>query len=366
MRVAETVEEREAIYRFRYSVYVGELGAKVGLDDQGRPWVHDDEDERPYTTLLYSGSPDDITGTLRLRHWRPGEVPQQDWQDFSMELFPGLDQLGVGELGRVMTKPGSRNLTVLSSLMRALYPVLVEHDVDVGFGYCSPALLRFWRKIGYQPYNGRLMSSPAGICVPMVWFPSDVDYLERSGSLFGQLAPQYFGPGKRPILPIERYAHLLDAAIGPVVTDADAVWARVQEELAAADAERGWMRAISPRTLEKLAASGVLLDVPAGETLMEKGLAQQEMFAILEGLFEVVDGDRRLALVGAGEVVGEMAFFGSTGRRSASVRALVDGQVLVLERRPFDRLRSSDPASAAEILLYVAGVLADRAGSAIG
>jgi hypothetical protein len=42
--------------------------------------VHDEEDDKRYTTLLYT---DDgagrLTGTVRIRRWEPGQVPAKDW-----------------------------------------------------------------------------------------------------------------------------------------------------------------------------------------------------------------------------------------------------------------------------------------------
>jgi CRP-like cAMP-binding protein len=74
----------------------------------------------------------------------------------------------------------------------------------------------------------------------------------------------------------------------------------------------------------------------------------------------VHDGARRLRVVGRGEVIGEVGFFGTSGRRSASVSAATNGQVLVLRRHFLDELRDSDPAIAAEILFELARALADR------
>jgi CRP-like cAMP-binding protein len=61
-----------------------------------------------------------------------------------------------------------------------------------------------------------------------------------------------------------------------------------------------------------------------------------------------------------GDVIGEIGFFGSPGRRTASVTAASDGQVLVLRRHFVDELMKSDPACAAEVLFGLARVLADR------
>ena len=120
------------------------------------------------------------------------------------------------------------------------------------------------------------------------------------------------------------------------------------------------LEALSEDTVRKLTDKGFLMDVPAGQLLTEKGLTQREIFVILDGAFEVHDGDRRIALLGPGEVIGEVGFFGTSGRRMASVTAASDGQVLALRRRFVDELMKSDPACAAEVLFGLARVLADR------
>lgn len=363
-RVATTPEEREAIYRFRYSVYVEELGRKLGLGDPDRRWIHDPEDNRAYTTLFYTGSPEEMTGTLRLRHWSPGEVPPADHQTFSMQLFGRLNELSVSELGRFMIKPNARNRLVFVSLCREAYETAAARGVDLAFANCAPRLVPLYLKLGFRAYAGSPVSTPDGVEVPLVMVPSDHAHFERVGSFFAPLVPRYFGPGRRPPLPVECYRDVLDEQNLPYVMDPVAVWERVQRHLETSG-RRGLLEALEPDTVQKLASSGSLLTVPAGELLTEKGLSQQEMFLVVAGLFEAVDRDRRLGLVGEGEVAGEMAFFGTAGRRSASVRAVCDGQVLVLSRPFFEHLRATDPVCAADLLFHVARVLADRAVAAI-
>ena len=88
--IAETEAEREAVFSFRYSVYGAELGRKLGNADHGRQRVHDEEDDQPYTTLLYTDDgAGQLTGTTRIRRWEPGQVPAKDWEAFSMERFDG-------------------------------------------------------------------------------------------------------------------------------------------------------------------------------------------------------------------------------------------------------------------------------------
>jgi hypothetical protein len=363
VRVAETEEEREAIFRFRYSVYVEELNRKLGGADHARRVVHDDEDDRPYTLLLYTAGEDGaLTGTVRLRHWAPGAVPAKERATFSMERFPGLERLGVAEGGRLMIRPDQRGQLGLVSMACAMYQLMAgELGVDLGFLNCATGLVRHYRLMGFRTYAGRLVPTPDGIEVPLVILLSDAAHLERAGAFIAPFVSCFFGPGRRPALDVEDYADVLDADSAPVQVDPAAVWDRVSRMRdAATGGEPRMLDALGEDTVRKLTEKGFVMDVPAGHLLTEKGLAQQEIFVILDGAFEVHDGDRRLRVVARGDVIGEIGFFGTSGRRTASVSAATDGQVLVLRRRFLDELRRTDPACAADILFQLARTLADR------
>lgn len=362
VHIAESEEEREAVFRFRYSVYAEELGRKLGNADHGRRRVHDEEDDKPYTILLYTADDEgSLTGTIRLRHWRPGEVPEKDWTTFSMERFDGLSELGVAEAGRLMIKPDRRGQLGIVSIACAMYQLAAtELAVDVGFINCATGLVRHYRLLGFRTYAGRLVPTPDGIEVPLVLFPSDRSYLEQVSSFLAPFDDAFYGPGGRRRVAIDRYAPLLDADSAPVQVDPAAVWERVNRLRGAQGPQPRLLDSLSEKTLRKFTDKGFVMKVPAGELLTEKGLAQQEIFVILDGTFDVHDGARRLRVVGRGEVIGEVGFFGTSGRRSASVSAATDGQVLVLRRHFLDELRDSDPAIAAEILFELARALADR------
>jgi Cyclic nucleotide-binding domain/Acetyltransferase (GNAT) domain len=362
VHVAETEAEREAVFEFRYEVYGKELGRRLGNADHGRQRVHDEEDDKPYTTLLFT---DDgagrLTGTARIRRWEPGQVPAKDWEAFSMERFEGLRELATAEIGRLMIEPGRRGQLGLVSMVCAIYQLYAgELPVDVAFINCATGLVRHYRLLGWRTYAGRLVPTVDGIEVPLVQIPSDRAYLEQVGSFVAPFTDVFFGPGKRAPVDVGRWARVLDADSAPVRFDQAAVWERVNR-LRQAEAEHpSMLEALSEDTVRKLSEQGFLMDVPAGQLLTEKGLTQREIFVILDGAFEVHDGDRRLCVLGRGDVIGEIGFFGSSGRRVASVTAASDGQVLVLRRRFVDELMKTDPACAAEVLFGLARVLADR------
>jgi hypothetical protein len=362
--IAETEAEREAVFSFRYSVYGAELGRKLGNADHGRHRVHDSEDDQPYTTLLYTDDGEGrLTGTIRIRRWEPGQVPAKDWEAFSMERFEGLADMPTAEIGRLMIEPGHRGQMGLVSMSCAVYQLYAgELVADAAFINCAAGLVRHYRLLGFRTYAGKLVPTADGIEVPLVLIPSDRAFLEQAGSFVAPFADLFYGsgPGQRAPVDVGRWARLLDADSAPVRFDGAAVWDRVSRLRGAADAHSSILETLSEDTVQKLSGKGFLLNVSAGQLLTEKGLTQREIFVILDGAFEVHDGDRRIALLGPGEVIGEVGFFGTSGRRMASVTAASDGQVLALRRRFVDEIMKSDPACAAEILFGLARVLADR------
>ena len=90
-----------------------------------------------------------------------------------------------------------------------------------------------------------------------------------------------------------------------------------------------------------------------GEVIFRKGDAGDSMFVIQDGQVEVLeelDGQElRLAVSGAGEVIGEMAIF-ERQTRSATVRALGQARVLTIDEKTFLRYVHQDPSLAYQLL----------------
>jgi hypothetical protein len=84
--------------------------------------------------------------------------------------------------------------------------------------------------------------------------------------------------------------------------------------------------------------------IPKGSTLVEQGVAGDEMFLVLDGTFAVeVDGDT-VAQVGPGAIVGERAVV-EKGSRTATLRALTACRVVSVPRRFADDRELSEIAS---------------------
>ncbi len=103
-----------------------------------------------------------------------------------------------------------------------------------------------------------------------------------------------------------------------------------------------------------------MLKLSPGDLVAGEGTEGREVYIILDGLFEVFDRQRRICLLEPGDLFGEIAFFSEQGERTASVKALTTGEVLVLRRKFLRELNQEDPAAGFQILLNMGRLLSQK------
>ena len=92
--------------------------------------------------------------------------------------------------------------------------------------------------------------------------------------------------------------------------------------------------ALGAPELERLARSMKPVAVKAGETLMREGEPGDQAFLVADGELEVLIGDKPIAPLGRGDLVGEIALL-RTGVRTATVVAKTDSLLYEVERETF-------------------------------
>jgi len=120
------------------------------------------------------------------------------------------------------------------------------------------------------------------------------------------------------------------------------------------------MAALSAEERTLLASRVRMLPFGRGETVVREGEEGDSMYIIYAGSCEVLKADghggsSRVALIQTGDFFGEMSLL--TGeKRTATVRAIQDSFVILIEKKLFAELMSSKP----EITSFLADVLAKR------
>jgi predicted nucleotide-binding protein len=94
---------------------------------------------------------------------------------------------------------------------------------------------------------------------------------------------------------------------------------------------------------DELAQRGEILAVEPGQVLIEQGGADNDIFLILAGVFDVIVNGRVVAKRAAREHVGEMAAIEPSQKRSASVIAAEPGVVVRVRKEVFAELAARHP-----------------------
>jgi CRP/FNR family cyclic AMP-dependent transcriptional regulator len=111
--------------------------------------------------------------------------------------------------------------------------------------------------------------------------------------------------------------------------------------------------ACSKRELARIASLADEVEAPEGKVLTRQGEPGREFFVISEGRAKVSVRGKRARTLGAGSAFGEMSLF-DQGPRSATVTALTDMHLLVLDSRSFSSLISEVPSVADKLFRAMA------------
>jgi len=103
----------------------------------------------------------------------------------------------------------------------------------------------------------------------------------------------------------------------------------------------------------------------AGHQLLTEGETGSEAFVLLEGTVTVKRKGRKLATLGPGEIIGELALL-EHSERTASVICDTDCILLVIDRRHFVALLEDAPILAIKFLQELAGRLRELDRTAFG
>jgi CRP/FNR family cyclic AMP-dependent transcriptional regulator len=115
---------------------------------------------------------------------------------------------------------------------------------------------------------------------------------------------------------------------------------------------------LSKKQLAKVSGLTTQLSVPAGTRLITEGAVGKEFILIVDGEAQVLRGEEKVATCGPGDYFGEVALL-SDRRRTASVEALTDMCIEVIEGQDFRVLIADDPKIAEPVQQAMADRVAD-------
>ncbi len=344
IRIAETAEEREAVYRFRYRIYVDEMGRYQQVARHADRQLVDPEDESSW--IAYARDGGEIVGAMRITWGGAGLSNRQldlyGLRPFLVELPPAC--VAVGE--RAMVAPALRGGEILDRLGTVIEPLLDAHGVLAVFGACEPHLLsRYFRF--QRPYGTRnINSEEAGYLIPLVLFRPD--------------ETAFFGLGGRAGLPrcIQAVVDGQSTVRSPLLTDPSEHWRDLEAALAHIDAPI--FEDFTTSELRDCLERSNIISCAKADRILKRGGIARNVFVVLSGELAVRSDDGHVATLGAGDVFGETAYLLETTRARDVDVVSEEARVLCLSERRLRALVTDQPATGAKLLGNLAKVLGRR------
>jgi hypothetical protein len=350
-------EDRRAVFRFWYSVYVEEMGRFTATADQANRELRDDVEDAT-SLVLFAVEDDAVVGACRFSWGRDGFSDRQIRQ---YNLNPFLETMRhsallVGE--RMMVAPSRRGGSVRDDLGAAAAQVVFETDVQLAFGVAEPHLVASYADRGQRPYAPRnFFSEESGYVIPNVSLPKElaehgVRREWRSGTAFRSLPP--------------RVQELL-AGTGTVrcasLTSEDEYWMELREALAVLPTGTALIfEGVDDDELRRCTARSVMIDCAVDDHVIKRDGTARNMYLVLSGELEARDGERCVRLLGPGEVFGESGFFLDRVRTADLFVTAKDTRILSLSERSLRSLIRERPEAGVRVLTNLARMLSIRLG----
>ena len=339
---ATTTVQREAVFRFWYSVYVAELGRYRDIADHENRRLKGPEDEVSH--IFYARDGDEVVGACRINWGGDGfterQIRQYDLQPFLDEIPAEL--MLVGE--RTMVAASHRGGSVYTEVAMAVTPLSEQLGIVLSFGACEPHLVSYYAKFGQRPYASRqYFSEESGYIVPTLALPFGLDR-------FGDDVP-----------PSIQQAWSGASVVSNAAVDGDESYASDLREATIGTVGPGSLfHGMSEHEVAVCANRGTILTCAAGDQILRVGGTARNPFMVLSGGLEARHDDRPWQSLGPGDLFGESGWLGDQDRQ-VNVFAVEEGsRILALSQGVLASLGESNPELAAKLSHNVARALWSR------
>jgi CRP-like cAMP-binding protein len=358
---ADTLEERAAVYAFRYRIYVEQMGLEPPGADHGRRQLVDELDPHSRNYALLDDG--EVVGSLRCIYLDAVPDPAPLVAKFHLE--PALVTFGKSQIAttsRFMLDPKLRQSTAIIKLIQLAYDDAQRRGTRLNYGDCSPHMLDFYEHMGYRRYTAGYNDSFFGFKVPILMLIGDKDYFGRVRSPLSRIAasypddcdarnwfartyPEHLGLESASLLPEHAFFELLAERVASDPLHAVAL-----------------LRDLTREEAERFLAQATIVKAQPGDIVVRQGDQDDTVYILLSGVADVVvdkNEMRPVAALGGGDIFGEIGFL-TTARRTASVIARAPSEIVVLSAAFLKRFVKQEPAVAAKLLLNLSTILARR------
>ncbi len=358
VQLATTPDEREAVYAFRYQVYVDEMGKPMDEADHERRIVRDPADESGSIFVAYEDG--ELVGTLRVNIGLESMLGDPRLGIYDLHMFDDGDPAQFAFASRFMLRSDYRGSLAAHRLSVAALEASIAENVRLCFCYCAPYLVSFYEQMGFRRYTDNF-NDELGYRIPMVMVLFDQAHLKAVQSpLVDRVPPNPPGEDWENYFSSKFPGHVLPANARIVSTEE--FYQLLNYKLHDDPLQTiSLLKGLTKEEADEVLRAGTVIPCDAGDVLIRAGEHSSELYLILSAMVGVRSpkSGTFVSVLGPGELLGEMAIFmGST--RTADVEVLAKGELLVLSDRTLNHLMRRHPETASKILYNLAKTLCER------
>jgi predicted GNAT family N-acyltransferase len=357
---AFTDEQKQAVYRLRYDLYVEEMGRYHSIADHENRLMIEPYDE--YSRLYIAQEDDEVVGTMRLTWGADAPFPERMIEQY--DLTPFLDHIPPEHLvvsERFMVTRPHRGTGLLFQMFCTYMTFVNENRIQLVFGDSEPHLLNLYQGMGFRTYTDRnVNSAQTGYLIPLVMVPEDLDYMQSINSPLLRVLKDFGDDARVP----DAALRILDegsAVLSQRLSQDGEYWSVINDALDPLDENHitlfdDMTDAEAQACLDKSS----IIECKKGDRVLKKGNPSTNLFVVLSGKLDVHDGDTTVASLRPGDVFGEIAFLLREPRSMDVYAATGDVRIVSLSESAISQIIETTPGAAAKMLLNISKMLCQR------
>ncbi len=197
---------------------------------------------------------------------------------------------------------------------------------------CEPNLFPAYRELGFRPLAGALPSPFGGYRLPLFLVPHDYDFLKQVGSPFYSIAREQGFPKENAGRDWQLYFSLEEE-------DAVSGFSQVSET-EAVEFHTSITQGLTDKGKKQLLSHAVKIDGKFKDVVLATGDGGKSLGFVKKGALEVNKGGRVQAVLGEGEIFGEVGFVLGTPRTANVTVASEKAEIVLLSLHAFEKLAS--------------------------
>jgi Cyclic nucleotide-binding domain/Acetyltransferase (GNAT) domain len=293
---------------------------------------------------------DQVVGCVRVTKADQIVAIPESREEYHLDKFPLALLARTRVFTRLAVLQAYRKTAASLVLLQRLYDDALAGDTLASLLSCEPGLYAGYLRLGFRPLGGVHQSASGGFRIPMVAILHDGEHLRRIRSPMVRQLTRADGP-----LPQEavQWYRMLEAREGPI--DPGVAF---YDDDSAHDVHAMLTRGLSKAGRAQLLRNSMEVKCCPGDVVLSVGDGGRCMGFVKRGALQVEVGGRVVAMLGEGELFGEIAVAQDSSRTANVVAVGNDTRVLMLSQTCLDRLKN--PADTIQVWRNLARVLAMR------